>query len=496
MADIFKEENIEAIKRKVGWAYSDMRWLTSKGVERANQERSELLNSLSDKAKHSFKQNKLHIGNLSPGCLICGQGTWSCMFINGLCTANCFYCAQNRNMKEERLPQIAEGITLDNPSDYILYLEKFNIKGVGFSGGEPMLVFPKLLEFTEKIRERFGKGFYLWAYTNGDLVDKDKLNRLKKAGLDEIRFDISARDYDLQPVEQAVGIIDTVTVEIPVIPEDFEKACQSLSAMQKLGVKHLNIHQLFATNFNYKNFIKRGYIFLHNSINVAVLESEITALKLMNFALKQGLGLPINYCSVLYKARLQSRGEMLRRAPFVKESFEEITTIGYIRQLSLQDTPANINKFVKLLEEKRCPKNSWLANEDKTEIFIPGSLLKHITFGKAKLNIRYFRPQFKVCTCSVCARQAYKEINLNPQRKIEIRKDAVTQKKLTSSAAIRAFQKIFIEDKRDKELTLGVLLEDYKVKTKEDSMNTKEEIDTLLSLKNWEYLASGWPEIY
>ena len=52
-------------------------------------------------------------------------------------------------MKEERLP-VAEKIIFDEPNDYINYLERFGFKGIGFSGGETMLVFKKLLSNYDK----------------------------------------------------------------------------------------------------------------------------------------------------------------------------------------------------------------------------------------------------------------------------------------------------------------------------------------------------------
>lgn len=59
-------------------------------------------------------------------------------------------------------------------------------------------------------------------YTNGYLIDKNKLITLKEAGLNEMRFNIAARHYDLKAVKMAADIIDTVTVEIPAVPEDYE----------------------------------------------------------------------------------------------------------------------------------------------------------------------------------------------------------------------------------------------------------------------------------
>ena len=61
-------------------------------------------------------KSKLYTGRLSPGCQTCIEGTWACIFINGLCTRNCFFCPQDRLMKKERQP-ILDGITLKSSKD-------------------------------------------------------------------------------------------------------------------------------------------------------------------------------------------------------------------------------------------------------------------------------------------------------------------------------------------------------------------------------------------
>jgi pyruvate formate-lyase activating enzyme-like uncharacterized protein len=118
-------------------------------------------------------------------------------------------------MKKEQSP-LAEQLEFENPNDYASYLGIFGFKGVGFSGGEGFLVFEKLLMHIEKIRSLYKDKIYLWMYTNGDLVTKDKLKKLQKAGLDEMRFDISARNYNLQAARLAVGIINKLRLRSPV----------------------------------------------------------------------------------------------------------------------------------------------------------------------------------------------------------------------------------------------------------------------------------------
>jgi hypothetical protein len=117
MAIMSKEEGIRKVQQDIGWAYSDMKWLTDKEAGLASQKREQLIKTLSNKTRYSFMQNKLHTGRLSPGCLICGQGGWSCMFINGLCTAIVFTVPRiggskrNARLTQKRLYSITLKIT-------------------------------------------------------------------------------------------------------------------------------------------------------------------------------------------------------------------------------------------------------------------------------------------------------------------------------------------------------------------------------------------------
>jgi len=146
-----KEFDIQNTRKRTGWAYREMKWLTEREATDANRTRDELLKSVSGRMNSKYTGNKIHSGQLSPGCVTCGEGTWSCMFIGSLCTANCFFCPQNRKMKQNR-PPVESGLLFDSPEDYVDYLAKFKFEGVGFSGGEPLLMFEKLLSYIRKIR--------------------------------------------------------------------------------------------------------------------------------------------------------------------------------------------------------------------------------------------------------------------------------------------------------------------------------------------------------
>ncbi|MFC1631810.1 hypothetical protein ACFL2I_04575 [Candidatus Omnitrophota bacterium] len=143
--------SIESARHRADRVYPGLKRLTNTERILANKKRNTLLQSLSNGVSYSCAQNKIHIGKLSPGCLICSRGYWSCLFINTLCTRRCFYCPQDRKINQEHAPAEAADIIFDSPQEYLAYLQKFNFKGVGFSGGEAFLVFEKLLTYIKKI---------------------------------------------------------------------------------------------------------------------------------------------------------------------------------------------------------------------------------------------------------------------------------------------------------------------------------------------------------
>ncbi len=387
-----RQRHIENTRQYVGWAYPDLKWFTEQEAAAANEARDRLLLYLrTGAAKRACKGSKIFTGTISPGCVTCGEGTWSCLMLNSRCTARCFFCPQERTVKGDR-PPAAGGIAFEDPAEYVDYLERFGIKGVGISGGEPLLAFNRLLSFIRRIKGSFGSGMYVWLYTNGDLLDGPKLERLKEAGLDEIRLDIVHRKYSLRRVEIACRHMHNVTVEVPAIPEDYQRLRECIPRMQRIGVKHLNLHQLHATAHNYKNLTRRNYTFLHYPSNypVPVYESEMTALMQLTEAIDGRVELPINYCSHIYKYRYQNSGARRRAAAQGRQGFESITEAGYIRRLSLKGPSRDLRRAVRTLRDAGCPEALYAYNDAKSELSIHYSYFSSVSDLPCDLVLRYF----------------------------------------------------------------------------------------------------------
>ncbi len=408
-----KEKFARMNREEYGEAYDRMRWVTEKQARTASLARAGILASLPETVNKGYCGTKVHYLDLSPGCRICGEGRWSCLFINSRCNARCFYCPSPQ-------PSIGEPVThtipFPDPKDYGDYLHAFGFHGMSVSGGEPFLTFDRTLRFISHTKRRFGPGMHVWLYTNGTLVTQGRLRQLGEAGLDEIRFDLSANHYDLEKLPWAARFIETVTVEVPAIPEDEERLLASLIPMRHAGVKNLNLHQLRCTPHNVSRLVDRGYTFLHGP-RVTVLESELTALRILRQAAGAAIGLSVNYCSFVYKDRFQTAAYRRRQADLLCKPYEVVTPAGLIRRMTLKGDPARIEEISKALSEKNSDNTLWRCDRSGNSLSLHDSLWPQVDLKDVSLFVSYDAPQMK---SALSYRNTFKEVALNRRKKVFI----------------------------------------------------------------------------
>ncbi|MFP4041320.1 MAG: radical SAM protein [Bacteroidales bacterium] len=386
----------EKNRKEYGRAYDFLNLPGEEELSSFAEIRNSLLQSIARTAKRGYSGTKTDVRNLSPGCRICAEGKWSCLFINGKCNAKCFYCPTSQD--EVGIPA-TNALTFPQPGEYLEYIEKAGFKGVSISGGEPFLTFERSHEYITAIRKKFNS-VYLWLYTNGTLVDEDKLKMLRDSGLNEIRFDIGATGYNLKYLQKAIGIIPVVTVEIPAIPEDLEKMKTLMKKLSDMGVEHLNLHQLRLTPHNINKLAHRPYTFLPGE-KVTVIESEITALKLIKHGLDNNIPLPVNYCSFVYKNRYQGRGARTQAAKLIKPEYAGITENGYIRRLFLEGEAKNLQNTLEKFQQPGIPDKWYHYSEDEKRLYMHPAIMREtdnpsvqpgVSYEKA--NILSYKPPF------------------------------------------------------------------------------------------------------
>ncbi len=418
-----------------------MNWVTPETAQRASLRRETLVRAILDSPASGsgwrFNETKLYTHGISPGCDLCGKGEWSCLFINGICNARCFYCPSSQ--KEKGQP-MTSSVIFSNPADYAAYINTFKIKGISFSGGEPFMSFDRVLIFLKTLRDRVAHPLYIWMYTNGILVTQTHLKQLRDAGLSEIRFDISANHYCLDALKKAVGIVPCVTVEIPAIPEDMDITRTVVKELYHAGVDYLNLHQLRCTAFNLPKFIQRGYTFLPGP-DVTVLETELAALELIRYALDEKILLPINYCSFTFRHQFQGAGARKRAGMIIKSDREDITATGHIRTLSVCGPPARISSVESQLLSAAVNPELWQVAARKDQLFFAAALWPQIHFSGLQLKVSYSTCGLK---SAISYQHAFREVVLSRKKKVIVERRALPSGICLEGEQIHWFAKQFL----------------------------------------------------
>ena len=400
---------VESIQKKYGDDYRNFKWIGD-GAETAEAERKAILSSISESLSYRYNSTKLYYLDISPGCRHCGEGTWSCLFINGKCNGTCFFCPSEQDTTGN---PVTNAMEFKTTADYLAYLDRFNIKGVSISGGEPLITIDKSVKYLSAVQKKYEDKIHKWLYTNAILLTEEKLKKLKDAGLNEIRLNLFAQGYNIEKAILASRYIETVTVEIPAIPEDYEQLCRLIHKLYDNGIKYLNLHQLRCTAYNFKKFIEKGYTFLHGP-DPTVLESELAALKAIKHAVDSGIKLPINYCAFVYRNNFQRIRARQRSAPCMIKPYEELTETGMIRVLSLNVSPDNAAVIIEGLK-RNGEDESIIHYDPKTQrLSFGGRALKYIDI-KSDVTATYYDSML----CDAPSyRNMFKSIHLDSGKKI------------------------------------------------------------------------------
>ena len=247
---------------------------------------------------------------ISPASLACRTGEETATFFVDLrCTKNCYFCFNPNQDHYEYF--------LSHARDIVSELEQAHAAGARFrclavTGGEPMLYPDQVNAFFERAAQLY-PGVHTRLYTSGDLLDAEGLRRLADSGLSEIRFSIKPPDADdgqegvYALMEQTVGVIPDVVVEVPVIPGSLAEMKELLRRSDAIGISGVNLLEFCFPLHNAAEFAKRGFelrkhpfTFLYNywyGGGIPVAGSEAEALELLEFAHREGLKLGIHYCS-------------------------------------------------------------------------------------------------------------------------------------------------------------------------------------------------------
>ena len=244
------------------------------------------------------------------------------LFVTGICPKDCFYCPVSDDRRTDTTYANERKVLSDQ--DLLEEARQMDALGTGITGGEPLLKMEKVIHYIKLLKKEFGPQHHIHLYTS-TAPDMETLNKLSKAGLDEIRFHPPVELWDRMDTTSYADSIDFAKelgmeagIEIPSI----EGADKMALFAEKIGC-FLNLNELEFSDTNTDAMKAKGYT-LRDYVSNAVIGSEEYAAEIAHNCEM------IHFCSSSYKDAIQLRNRLIRIAENTARPFDEISEDGTI----------------------------------------------------------------------------------------------------------------------------------------------------------------------
>ena len=272
---------------------------------------------------HSFNR-----GELPLGCRFCVRGEKLVLFVTGICPRNCYFCPVSDQKYQKDLIFANERPVL-SPTDIIKEAEMMKAKGAGITGGDPLAKVERVVEYILLLKKHFGKDFHLNLYTSLNLVTEETLKKLFAAGLDEIRFHFDLDSKLLwKKLELARKFFWKIGVEIPLLPAK-EKETFAVLEFVKDKIDFLNLNELEIADNSQSKLSDMGFC-VKDNMSYAVAGSLELGQKIIEYAEKKQLELPIHVCTAKLKDSVQLANRIKREAEGAKLPFDVVDEEGML----------------------------------------------------------------------------------------------------------------------------------------------------------------------
>ena len=270
-----------------------------------------------------------HTGRLPEGCVLCEKGAKLVLLVTGRCARRCCYCPLSAEKRGKDV-FFANERKVSDVSEVIDEAELMDALGTGVTGGDPLEAIDRTVDCIKSLKKRFGKRHQIHLYTSS--TDANKIRRVAKAGLDEIRFHPPMSLWKrLEKTEFAKAAALSkklgmkVGLEIPVIPGKTDDLVSVISFADVAKVDFVNLNELEFSETNWRSLRALGFdTKKENDISSGVSGSEELALNLLHLE----TDIPLHYCSSAFKDGVQLRRRIMRRARNVARPHEILTRDG------------------------------------------------------------------------------------------------------------------------------------------------------------------------
>ena len=296
------------------------------------------------------------IGSLSEGCKKCITGEKIVLYTTGSCSVGCAYCPipEDRQKKDDVFIN-ERAVTLDDTGLQTIFNESevCLASGVGITGGDPMEVPERTIEYIKDIRKEFGENYHLHLYTSGIFFINrmELIDELFSAGLDELRF--HPKQIRAKPVweiaKQAKIKFPTKTIgfEVPAIPGADSDLIELITFADENGLDFVNLNEYEFTSSNFNKLSQRGFVSVLT--NAAVVGSKETALNVVTYV-KDKVNITVHFCTSGSKDSIQLVQRFKKRASQIKRPFDDISEEGELEYgIIYASSESQFNELVQLL---------------------------------------------------------------------------------------------------------------------------------------------------
>jgi pyruvate formate-lyase activating enzyme-like uncharacterized protein len=226
------------------------------------------------------------------------------------------------------------------------------------------------------------------------------LKELRDSGLDEIRFGLNEYDIDFGKLEKARKYIPSVMIEMPVFPNEEERAKKVLNEAERIKIFGVNIKELNYSGHNSDIFIKKGFFLKSRQVNPyhftkygtqpfhPIYGSEETCFKLLEYAIKRGFRMSVHYCFVNNKKDYLWLRYRRACSAQIKKPYETIAHNGLLKSIAVY-FPAH-TKVYRDLKRKNVPDEQIFIDKKRKKLLTHPCNLKFLDKNKYNIAILYY----------------------------------------------------------------------------------------------------------
>lgn len=298
--------------------------------------------------------SSVRIGELPEGCIRCIKGEKIVLYTTGSCSVGCSYCPIPDDKQEVDSVFVNErAVTLNNQGLDIVFDESeiCLATGAGITGGDPMEVPERTIQYIKDLKNKYGDKYHLHLYTSGKFfIDNEVLiDKIFEAGLDELRFhprNIVARKIWRIAAQAKLNYPDRlIGFEVPCIPQKEKEIEDLILFADENNLDFVNLNEYEFTESNFNKLSQKGFVSILS--NAAIQGSKDTAVSVLN-AVKDKTSITVHFCSSGSKDSIQLVQRFKKRASQIKRPFDQISAEGELEYGRL--VVDNKEEFVEMID--------------------------------------------------------------------------------------------------------------------------------------------------